>query len=403
MKSSRLELVRGLAAVVVLLSHLTQQLDGLKGNRWLYVLCGWGIEAVVAFFLLSGIVIHLSTRRKGRSAGEFLRARVARIVPLYLIAIGITYALNLWCGEPTSRRDLIGNLLFLQTPQGYLCYPMSMNGAFWSLSFEVFFYLVFALTLGRRQQVWLGIWFAVGVVGAAVQLAVPLRGWYGHLVIMFAFSTIWLFGYSLVDLARRVRVSRAQALAALGCVPMVTRLGTETESYSVFFNGLTALALAPLFLHILQTDLITVGDDRPKVYLPWSALVCAYVALALKTSVGPLPTQVLTRAGFIALPLLALLAGRLRYREIPGLVPFLDRTGLFLGGISYALYLIHSPFVFLVNGWSLGAAASVLAVFALVFPLATVLEIYVQPFLSGLILRDRAGRLRGRRVPALTG
>lgn len=86
-KNTGLEVVRGLAAMVVVLNHLTvvPDLKAFFGSG--VMLLNWGVEAVVVFFLLSGVVIRLSYDQRPQTVRSFILSRLSRLLPLYLFAV----------------------------------------------------------------------------------------------------------------------------------------------------------------------------------------------------------------------------------------------------------------------------------------------------------------------------
>ncbi|WFU10289.1 acyltransferase [Rhizobium sp. CB3090] len=109
-----------------------------------------GAAGVDIFFVISGFIMWVTT--EGRSVGpqEFMVRRLFRIVPLYWIATAATFVMavlkpQFFFNIDTSIGNLIGSLLFLPVMKGEAMHPIVEQG--WTLSYEMFFYLIFSISL----------------------------------------------------------------------------------------------------------------------------------------------------------------------------------------------------------------------------------------------------------------
>jgi len=155
--------LRGLAALTVVFHHTTTLFPNLyaglaaiypAGHRAAMFISDRNYDAVLLFFVLSGFSIRLSTGRAGLvtavDVNVYLYRRFKRILPLFGAALALTALLGALGGqlsEPAfSLPTLVGNLLFLQTAatvRGVWFVPYGDDGPLWSLSFEMFYYLLF--------------------------------------------------------------------------------------------------------------------------------------------------------------------------------------------------------------------------------------------------------------------
>jgi peptidoglycan/LPS O-acetylase OafA/YrhL len=156
-----LELMRGLASLDVFLWHLLNSDCGMPKIPGLYRVVGWSRESVIVFFVLSGYVIALSQQRLHRAALPFFKARVKRIEPLYLIALGAAIVTGYVVAEPCSLWQIIGHLFFLQSYEGSFVAPLPTNGPLWSLGTEFEFYGTLVLILALRKPALIYLWWAL--------------------------------------------------------------------------------------------------------------------------------------------------------------------------------------------------------------------------------------------------
>ncbi len=183
MKFVLLEPLRGIAAIWVLLFHFQFSDAFQRTFPQLHSVCKLGEMAVPMFFVISGYCIAASARsaiRKGESAGSFLHRRMRRIFPPYWASIAVVVALPfviegiaaLKTGHYQSPSPHKLNYGFLKydiaewfevvtLTRAFVTVPgadqlqlkfTTINAVYWSLAIEVQFYLIAALAVhfGRR-------------------------------------------------------------------------------------------------------------------------------------------------------------------------------------------------------------------------------------------------------------
>lgn len=134
-----------------------------------------GYFGVTLFFVLSGFVLTWTYARRGSLRG-FTRARVARIAPLYFLALAVAALLS------PSARDLpvhvwVLHLLALQTWSDDVFVTYSLNGPAWSIGVEAFLYACFPLVLWAlvRLRTRHLLWVLLATATAMVALAAVLQ------------------------------------------------------------------------------------------------------------------------------------------------------------------------------------------------------------------------------------
>jgi len=140
-----LEVMRGLAALFVLLFHTHEWLAKILLQPVFHEYFYFGKYGVDFFFVLSGFIImyaHSSNIGKREDILYYLRRRFLRIFPTYWVVLGLVlmaYAAQGRVGEH-AEFDLksISKSFFLMTSEHRPVLVVS-----WTLSFELFFYLAF--------------------------------------------------------------------------------------------------------------------------------------------------------------------------------------------------------------------------------------------------------------------
>jgi peptidoglycan/LPS O-acetylase OafA/YrhL len=285
--------LRGIAALMVVWAHIKFPLDKLcpGADRYPLVQTGHGAMGVDLFFIISGYVICLAASKRHHHPYEFLLARIARVSPLYLVYVLLfLLAKELFHGASDSLRSIWNGIFYLPLFD-WKEYSQPPGGVGWSLSFELWFYLVFALLLhlGTPKKVafFLPIIFSVGAV-----LMIPYHGdWYFPRFMFHPFVLEFAFGCVVFNTQRLVTRNLSWFLLAAGILYMIA-----------FSRHAGLLPLHPLLL----SDRLDLAWQRVLLWGFPSALIVAGLVGLERNDIYTLPQ---------------------------GLV--------WVGGISYSLYLSH--------------------------------------------------------------
>ena len=397
-----LELLRGLASIDVLLWHLLNFDTGIPRIPGFYRLVGWSRESVIVFFVLSGYVIALSQQRLHRGAAPFFKARVKRIVPIFLVALGAAAFTGYVVHTPCTPWQIVGHLLFLQSYEGSLVPPLPTNGPLWSLGTEFEFYLLLTLILVARKPVLLGVWAVASIVGVLIRYTGHVgTGAEGLLLEFLGLSPCWLLGYFAAGLGAKCSLTLFQAITLFLMIPMVSysNYGTVLVVDGAF-DDLKCLFLALLIVPLIHT--LAVRQLHPEARPTpqgWLIVPAVFLVVALGAILSPL-------ASFQAPPLLVMVLIPVVFYAaahllLPGKTSWPIRTAafrrvaIFLGGSSYALYAIHTPLLFLAIAWVPNPHLRFGLVLVVVAAAVVFLEYVVQPLAASLI--DRIWKTRPSR------
>jgi peptidoglycan/LPS O-acetylase OafA/YrhL len=362
-----LDLLRGVAALVVALHHATYYFT----PRSRAGMVDWfdpGLYGVLVFFLVSGYIVPASLERHGR-VRSFWISRLLRIYPLLVVACVVTL-LPFLLGVRGLRAGLEGYdpvtalVAHLTMLQDVLGVPSVIN-VLWTLSYEMLFYLLivasFVTDTHRRSAP-----IAVVLVSAAVVA--------GGLLPMTALSRTVGIG-PVVALTALVlvaaiagAVSRRPALRAGGGI-----IGGVLAVVLVCVNGRIGPWEGLVILAVMFTGTALYRAERGQISRRAAALSSALV-LAGAVLAGAWHAQVSMSkaqahafqvywAGSVLLAAFTFAAAwALRRRRIPTWLTA-------LGTISFSLYVLH-PVLLMLSDQFLGTPdhddATRLAVFVLV-------------------------------------
>src|SRR5882724_5744170 len=207
-----LQYLRAIAALMVVCCHFVITFQPALGGPHVYGLLARGVDI---FFVISGFVMVVTASHL--SPGEFVRRRVARIVPLYWLLTGVValravlaphVAKNLQVTWPYFVKSLLF-IPFANPSAGDAFRPLLVPG--WSLNYEMFFYAIFALILWLardRLLLYTGILFVAMTVAHGFLQPGSVGYFYCDPIIL----EFWL-GMAIGQYYRAVRLSRWMSLA----------------------------------------------------------------------------------------------------------------------------------------------------------------------------------------------
>ncbi|EJT03143.1 acyltransferase [Rhizobium sp. CCGE 510] len=205
----QLQYLRAIAALMVVYFHAILQLakvnPAVDATAFVY-----GETGVDIFFVLSGLVMWLTTSGRAMSPMDFARRRINRIVPLYWLATLFSAVVAL--AAPSLLKStvfdlphLIASLFFL--PWANAADPSTITPVVvpgWTLNYEMMFYLVFALLLPlqeiRRIPAMFAV-FAVILIGCRLLPETSATRFYGEPIILEFLAGVvlgWLYGQKLL-------------------------------------------------------------------------------------------------------------------------------------------------------------------------------------------------------------
>ncbi len=162
----------------------------------------FGNTGVDLFFIISGFVISLTIDNVSKGS-HFVVNRVSRLYPAYWTAATFTFAVaasyNLYLGEPVYWKVYFGNLTMFQH---YMGIP-DLDNSYWTLFVEMQFYAFVLLTysLGALRQIRV-VGISLCALVASVALLFPGLAWIFQEFRLLAFFPLFFAGILFYKITR---------------------------------------------------------------------------------------------------------------------------------------------------------------------------------------------------------
>jgi peptidoglycan/LPS O-acetylase OafA/YrhL len=139
--------LRGIAALVVVIQHACQMVQegGFTLFHPMLDTINLGRFGVVLFFLISGLVIPSSFHGEN-PLRNFIASRIFRLYPGYWLSIPVLAIVASVKGTQPGLDTVLANLTMLQSYMGQL----DIGPGYWTLKFEVLFYFLCAVMFWRK-------------------------------------------------------------------------------------------------------------------------------------------------------------------------------------------------------------------------------------------------------------
>lgn len=304
-----LDLFRLVAALVVVGAHAMMPV--ISGNHYMFP---FGEDAVEAFFVLSGFVIASVVDGRENTFRLFAVARLSRLwsvlIPALLIGpLLVHLALHFWhegylaqFQGPILSSEFAGSIasaLFINEIW-FLSLTPATNAALWSISFEFWYYAIFAVyVFAPKRFRWPGIVMAAAIAGPQILLLMPA----------------WILGAALYYFRASVRMPKGVAIAVFIAGPVFVLIG-HTFHLASILEGLYLPVLGP---RVVYGDIFFARDFL------WQNLVGLAIAAHLAAAYS-----LLRNADAVTISAASVIR--------------------WAAGLTYSIYLLHFPAELVLTG-----------------------------------------------------
>jgi len=388
MKKIYLEFFRGIATVFIIGWHMAFL---APTGRPTHLTAYWGTDALIMFFMLSGLVINLSESRRPKSIRAFLNNRFIRIYPQFVMGMLLAFlALYVTDTAFPSLTAIMGNFFMVSTMNDYMGYvstSIQSNLPVWSLSFEMAFYLLFAFTIGRNQKKIIFSWMLLSLAAIPLFFMHTQRDALTHVIAIFAFSATWIIGYYVYQYRDYFYAEKYTVLFSLGILPLISRMQFSANFYDPLKYFIFAIFAIPFFRYCLQLPpsgkkIKMVHVVIPHIFFVICALTIRYMPLKNAIIYSTLPYVYMGIGYFIDL---------FKLKEI--VIKFMTKIGDVFGKYSYSLYISHYTVLFIFSKLIHYVWLYALVSLPFIAIIAYGLESWLQPIVTSFFKRREQPKL----------
>src|SRR5690606_31262932 len=258
-----LQVYRGIAALVVVVHHTIPSILYFNKieNPILSEMSSFGKLGVDFFFVLSGFIIAYTNLDKPIQVSSYLLRRLTRIYIPYL-PIGVFIMVLYWLMPGMSASDRSFNVFNSLTlfPIGNPALSVA-----WSLSYELFFYLLFVVCIWRRKyyHILIFLWCIIFFLSETSQIKVSsfLFNFY-----VLEFFIGYVLAYSLVLNQRNIYFSSVVCILIINYILLPLPISNIT--ISIGFSFLIFLSISIRNFRLPDTNLfMIIGGSSYSIYL----------------------------------------------------------------------------------------------------------------------------------------
>lgn len=367
-----IESARGFAALYVLLTHvieLTGLHNQLAADSWLRLFIDlfliYGHQAVLLFFVLSGFSIHYTSADRHLTQATALKhyyyLRWRRIYPIFVMAVLITIGLDMAGAvmglimhsqhlQEINTWQLIYTFTFLTDVhdiEGVMQPVLHSNGPLWSLSYEVFYYLIYPLYWMINRRFGFAGTLTLGLSLSVVSFAIGKIYGAQHFLNVMDLYAIWCLGAVLAEMHRRQLYCRLPMFIHASAIYVLLQSAWVLENATYTVGAFFDIAWGMLFFFVM---LLYLSNQKTSSMQPWQKALailvaaCGYLVIVAGVKKLGFVANLPLFYSHITLTLVLFCIGLYLPRfDIQSICNTLLKPVYRFGKSSYGIYVIHYP------------------------------------------------------------
>lgn len=296
-----LNVLRGVSALLIVLYHYTVQYDKSIGHIVPYTFTvPQGCYAVYTFFMLSGF-LTVYTCKENETAVHFVKKRFLRLYPMFWICMAVTtlYMFILMPERIPSIKQFLVNMTMVPSLFGV----SAVDGVYWTLVKELFFYIGFAIILQMRllkkdKANWLWGWLGLAVFSVVYSYGpfhFPFRGGIS-LFLMPEYIYAFLAGCSVYYFNKSKKMKNKAMLIGYMMICVGLCFWMKAGEIAVFFAVSLGILLICTQKRINEQIYICKGILTPMLFIS----EISYVLYLTHQFTGFAIIQIMERYGLVA-------------------------------------------------------------------------------------------------------
>ena len=284
-----IQFLRGFAALAVVVHHTGGYVKRYFEPTLLFEdKFSIGFAGVDLFFVISGFIIHFTSKNflnNPSKLKEYLKKRFIRVYPIYWIITTILF-ISSWLIVEILDKNIFSigypNTLiaYIQT---YLLLPLhfAINPVTWTLSYELFFYLCFAiLIISKRLWIIPALILAVSFYNIFINIPEIVEVKLNYFNFIFSgYNFEFMFGFLIYPLHEKIKLSNIiSVILLIISISIIALFGYDIGDYDSYKRVLTfGLPSGLILLSLLNLEnnnaisfpkiTLTLGDASYALYL----------------------------------------------------------------------------------------------------------------------------------------
>jgi exopolysaccharide production protein ExoZ len=245
-----IQFLRGFAALAVVIHHT----GGYVKRYFVPTLLfddnfSIGFAGVDLFFVISGFIIHFTSKKyldNPSKIKDYLKKRFIRVYPIYWI-ITTTLFLSSWLIVKILHKNIfsIGYpetvITYLKT---YTLFPLhfAINPVTWTLSYELFFYLCFAiLIISKRLWIVPAIIIAISFYNIFIDISeIPDINFNYYNFVFSGYNFEFMFGFLIYQFYEKIKLSNIiSVILLIVSISIIVFFGYSVGDYDSYQRVLT--------------------------------------------------------------------------------------------------------------------------------------------------------------------